>query len=142
MEFSCSESREERKTELSYTSEDKKSSKPRYILVAAMVIVIIQGMIKICVAKVTTKLVTHTQSKKERTVLSGPDIWRRFKFNQYFSSRQENKKYHSDQGKETPAHQMRITKICMKLARLTVGTTPATVATKSQMTPLEKIEVN
>ena len=66
MEFSCSESGEERKTELSYASEDKKSSKPRYILVAAMFIVIIQGMIKICVAK-SHNQTGNSHAKQKRT---------------------------------------------------------------------------
>ena len=41
--FSHSERIEERKRELSHVSDDRKLSKPRYIRVEAIVIVIIQG---------------------------------------------------------------------------------------------------
>ena len=59
-----------------------------------------------------------TCSKQERTVLSGSDIWCEFEPSQYFSflekSKTVSKTYHSDQGEQTPAHQMRIAKISMK----------------------------
>jgi hypothetical protein len=73
-------------------------------------------------------------------MLSGSDIWRRFELNQYFSfldkkeqqvpfrSRQVNTFASSENSKD----------MYEKLVGLTVGTTPATVASKSQMTPLKK----
>ena len=126
---------------MQYTSDDKKSSKPRYIREAASVIVISQGKRKIYVAVSHIKTGNPpTRSKQERTMLSGSDIWRRFELNQYFSfldkkeqqvpfrSRQVNTFASSENSKD----------MYEKLAGLTVGTTPATVASKSQMTPLKK----
>ena len=50
---------------MSYASGEKKSSKLRYIRVAAIVIVIIQGRVKICVAVSHKK--TGNSAKQTRT---------------------------------------------------------------------------
>ena len=75
MEVPCSEHRGERRICLSYTSEDKKPSRLRYIREAAMVIVITQGRRKIYVAVGHQKTGNPpTRSKQERTEVSGSDI--------------------------------------------------------------------
>ena len=68
---------------MSYTSEDIKPSRSRYIREAAIVIVSNQGKKKIYVAvshKKTGKPLMR--SKQKHTVLSGSDIWYRFGLNQ------------------------------------------------------------
>jgi hypothetical protein len=81
-----------------------------------------------------------TCSKQEHTMLSGSDIWCRFELNQYFSflDKKEQKVPFRSRQVNTFASSENSKDMYEKLAGLTVGTTPAMVARKSQMTPLKK----
>lgn len=74
---------------LTYISEDKKSSRPRYIRVAAIVIVINQGMWKICVSVSQKTTSSPSRSKQKHTTLSESGIGRRFDSINISRSRQQ-----------------------------------------------------
>ena len=83
---------------------------------------------------------SSTLSKQERTMVSGSDSWRRFELDQYFSflDKKEQKVPFRSRQANTFASSENSKNMYEKLAGLTVGTIPATMASKSQMTPLKK----
>lgn len=90
---------------LSYLSKDRKSSSLRYIRVAAIDIVISQGIWNVCVEAGPKTPISNTlvRSEQRRTTLRGSDIRSRVEVDQHSLSINMRKKYRSGSGKRRPA---------------------------------------
>ena len=93
------QSDERRKPQFSYVSDDKNSSRPRYIRVAAIDIVSIQGIRKIYVVVSQKTGPTHVAKNVPRSAIL---IFRSINISHYQT--RENKNYRSGQDKQIPVH--------------------------------------
>ena len=94
---------ERRKTQFSYESDDKNSSRPRYIRVAAIDIVSIQGIRKIYVVVSQKTGPTHVAKNVPRSaILIFRTNSRSINISHYQT--RENKNYRSGQDKQIPVH--------------------------------------